>query len=321
VTTNMLKMANRKIYKFSYPKKSPDNNDITVEDTTTSKVVFTNTRIIFITQIDTSWTSSTQKSKTVLKWIYDGSFSFSGNTLATIKSTNIDQITFAGYGLGYDTRSNLTQYSKEGVCSFRFNTPHKNLNTALLDTVKGSLLYNYSTTGENTLVPYLGGRLFASSSVPVSTDRSVIPTSLTSSELKYDWWMDPFSEITKVHRTNRGADTLTGVDKFSDTFIFGNTPEFGSSSDTIVNFSVKDKDALQFSKSAFGVSTWKFAIAKKSGNLNKFLATDTNIVYNQQKGELIFNANGPEAGFGVDGGVFAHLVNAPKLIGALVSFV
>ena len=124
-----------------------------------------------------------------------------------------------------------------------------------------------------------------------------------------------------IKQTTDSVDSLTGTNKTKDTFSFGTAPAFGDQKDSITNFSTKDKDVLLFSKTAFGVSTSKFAIAKKAKDLNKVLATDANFVYNQQKGELIFNANGPEAGFGVDGGVFALLVGAPKLTSASVSFV
>ena len=122
-------------------------------------------------------------------------------------------------------------------------------------------------------------------------------------------------------QTSDAVDSLTGTSKSKDTFAFGTAPGFGDQKDSITNFSTKDKDVLQFSKSAFGVSTGRFAIAKKAKDLNKVLATDANFVYNQQKGELIFNANGSQPGFGDDGGVFALLVGAPKILGSSVSFV
>jgi len=124
-----------------------------------------------------------------------------------------------------------------------------------------------------------------------------------------------------IKQTTDTVDSLTGTNKTKDTFSFGAAPGYGNQKDSITNFSTKDKDVLQFSKTAFGVSKGKFAIARKAKDLTKVLATDANFVYNQQKGELIFNANGPEAGFGVDGGVFALLVGAPKLTSASVSFV
>jgi len=126
---------------------------------------------------------------------------------------------------------------------------------------------------------------------------------------------------TSIKSTSLDADNLTGISKQRDVFQCSAQPGFGDNSDKITNFSAKDKDVLQFSKSAFGVSVGKFAIAKTQKKLNKVLTSDVDIVYNQSKGELIFNANGPEAGFGVDGGVFAQLVGAPKLTGGLVSFV
>jgi len=124
-----------------------------------------------------------------------------------------------------------------------------------------------------------------------------------------------------IKQTTDTVDSLTGTNKTKDTFSFGAAPGYGDQKDSIANFSTKDKDVLQFSKTAFGVSTGKFVIAKKAKDITKVLATDANFVYNQQKGKLIFNANGPEAGFGVDGGVFALLVGAPKLTSASVSFV
>ena len=324
MTTNMLEMENKKTYTLSYPKKSPDDNDVTVTDTTTAKVVFTNSRIIFTSQTDTA-ISSSQKSKTVLKWIYDGSFSFTGNTLATIKSANIDQITFAGYGLGYNTKSNLTHYSNEGAGAFRFDTPYKNLNTALLDTVKGSLLYNYSSSGENTLVPFLGGRLFSSSSVPVSTDRSVIIGELGSTELKPNWWVDPFSSQTEAASSpalasrnstfsaTTAVDTLTGTAKKADTFQFSSSPNYNSSADRITNFSTKDKDKVLISSSVFGLSSkGTFKIANNLKSLDKLSKSKTQFIYSKADGGLYFNQNGTEAGYGT-GGIFAVLEGNPTL--------
>jgi len=121
--------------------------------------------------------------------------------------------------------------------------------------------------------------------------------------------------------TTLNVDQLTGVAKQKDIFVFSAEPGFGVQSDVITNFSAKDKDVLQFSKSAFGVTVGKFAIAKNSKKLNQLLASDTNFIYNQKSGELIFNANGIEAGYGDTGGVFAQLVGSPKLLGSSVSFI
>jgi hypothetical protein len=124
-----------------------------------------------------------------------------------------------------------------------------------------------------------------------------------------------------VQQTNPGIDSLTGKSMNKDTFYFSSSPEYGSNVDKITNFSAKDKDTLQISKNAFGVNSGKFAIAKNLKKLNQLLASDANFIYNRKSGELIFNANSVEAGFGDTGGVFAQLIGNPKLIASSVSFI
>jgi hypothetical protein len=126
---------------------------------------------------------------------------------------------------------------------------------------------------------------------------------------------------TKTLTTTPGVDALIGTAKTKDTFSFAAAPEFDYNIDKITNFSAKDNDVLQLSKSAFGVTAGKFAIAKNPKKLAKLLASDTNFIYNQKSGELIFNANGSEPEFGTDGGVFAQLVGSPKLLGSSVTFI
>lgn len=55
-----------------------------------------------------------------------------------------------------------------------------------------------------------------------------------------------------IYSLGSGVDSVTGVAKRKDTFQFSATPGFGDQKDLITNFSTKDKDVLQFSKSAFG---------------------------------------------------------------------
>jgi hypothetical protein len=126
---------------------------------------------------------------------------------------------------------------------------------------------------------------------------------------------------TNSWNTTTNVDQLTGVAKQRDIFRFSADPGFGAQADSIIKFSSKEKDSLQFSISAFGATTGKFAIAKNTKKLNRLLASDTNFIYNQKSGELIFNANGPEPGFGDNGGVFAVLEGHPKLLGSSVSFI
>lgn len=143
------------------------------------------------------------------------------------------------------------------------------------------------------------------------------------------WFENPFGQnlvstttidFDNIFYTTSNVDNLTGVVKKRDLFQFSSEPTFGAQADIITNFSTKDKDLLEFSKYAFGITVGKFAIAKNSKKLNQLLASDTSFIYNQKSGELIFNANGVEAGYGDTGGVFAQLVGSPKLLGSSVSF-
>jgi hypothetical protein len=154
-----------------------------------------------------------------------------------------------------------------------------------------------------------------------STEWSGYTWKSTELQGRFDWLFNPKNSLISIHQTNLGPDTLTGIAKKKDFFDFQSKPEYGSNTDKITNFSTKDKDQLRFSKSAFGVGTGKFAIAKDTKSLNKLLASDANFVYNQPKGELTFNANGIQSGFGENGGVFAVLVGKPSLVGSSVSFI
>ena len=120
---------------------------------------------------------------------------------------------------------------------------------------------------------------------------------------------------------DEGTDTLTGIKKQKDIFSFTDPPEYESRMDKILNFSSKDGDVIQITLSAYGLSTGRFSIAKNPKKLKKLLAKNIDIIYNQKKGELVFNANKSEPGFGTDGGVFAQLIGAPKLMDSSVLFI
>lgn len=130
--------------------------------------------------------------------------------------------------------------------------------------------------------------------------------------------LSPSQTITTA---KAGADTLTGTSNHKDIFKFDGTPEFGIKKDTIINFSVKDKDILQFNKRDFGLTkTPTFAVAATKKSLDNLLIGSTNFVYFQPNGELIFNANGKLSGTGDSGGVFAALTGNPILNSSSLSF-
>jgi len=145
----------------------------------------------------------------------------------------------------------------------------------------------------------------------------------------FNWVLDPLSSSAgsqsgkspSVILATEGIDKLTGQKKSRDVFEFSTPPNIGSQVDSIINFSYKNKDIIQISEEMFGITTGRFSVARKPKLLKKLLSKNIEVVYNQKNGQLILNANGSEPGYGEEGGVFAELVGAPKLIGDSVSFV
>ncbi|MGD1714814.1 PQQ-dependent sugar dehydrogenase [Dapis sp. BLCC M172] len=126
-------------------------------------------------------------------------------------------------------------------------------------------------------------------------------------------------------RLNGGAanDLLTGGGSI-DRFIFNTNQEFQTEDvgiDTITDFSQTQGDIILLDLRTFT------AINSQSGtgfSINSEFATVTNdqeaetsdavIVYNSENGNLFYNPNGSQAGFG-NGGQFATLTNIPELEG------
>lgn len=118
-----------------------------------------------------------------------------------------------------------------------------------------------------------------------------------------------------------GDDILTGG-KGKDSFEFGsdrsfNPEEFGV--DIITDFKSVQKDTIALSKTAFdkleSVIGKGFSVIAEFDTVNGDKKAETSeafIVYNQKTGDLFYNANGSEPGFG-SGGLFATLEGAPEL--------
>ena len=111
-----------------------------------------------------------------------------------------------------------------------------------------------------------------------------------------------------------GKDALTGGGGM-DAFLLEGNFGFGSKfADTITDF---ENDRLLISKKDFGIGTKPYKTllntVKPEGKL-KFSATKTehDFVYNEVTGQLYFNENGTDDGWG-QGGLIANLEGAPKI--------
>ena len=118
-----------------------------------------------------------------------------------------------------------------------------------------------------------------------------------------------------------GDDILTGG-KGKDRFGFGGVAAFKKADlgvDIITDFQSAQKDSIILSQTTFdkleSVVGKGFSVIAEFETVNGEKKAETSgafIVYNQKTGDLFYNANGSQAGFG-SGGLFATLEGAPEL--------
>ena len=118
-----------------------------------------------------------------------------------------------------------------------------------------------------------------------------------------------------------GNDLLTGGASI-DRFIFNTNEEFQTEDvgiDTITDFSQTQGDIILLDLTTFTAinseSGTGFSIASELAtvtNNQEAASSEAVIVYNSENGNLFYNPNGSETGFG-DGGQFATLTNTPEL--------
>ena len=118
-----------------------------------------------------------------------------------------------------------------------------------------------------------------------------------------------------------GDDVLTGS-KGKDRFEFSSDRSFKQKDfgeDQITDFQSAQKDSIILSQTTFNklesVVGKGFSVIAEFDSVNGDKKAETSgafIVYNQKTGDLFYNANGSQAGFG-SGGLFATLEGAPEL--------
>jgi len=110
-----------------------------------------------------------------------------------------------------------------------------------------------------------------------------------------------------------GRDRITG-NGGADAFVFDKSSGFGKYSfDTITDFNPKEGDLIAISQEAFGgLSRIKFKSISGKRQLRREGRTKKDIIYDNRKGMIYYDANGKQSGWG-DGGEFAKLLGAPTI--------
>ena len=84
--------------------------------------------------------------------------------------------------------------------------------------------------------------------------------------------------------------------------------------DRIFGFNTSSGDMLAISRRVFkGIGSMDFEIAANRKQLRAMAKSDADIIYQESSGQLFFNANGEEKGFGKSGGMFAILEGSPLI--------
>jgi hypothetical protein len=104
----------------------------------------------------------------------------------------------------------------------------------------------------------------------------------------------------------------------ADDFVFDVAQKFSrNTADVVVDFNSAEGDEFVLGSEAFeGLTKVKFKTVGSKKALKKALASKKTIVYFQDKGQLLYNANGKEKGAGADGGQFATVENLADLSGS-----
>ena len=243
---------------------------------------------------------------------FKGSFAYAAD--GALSSGKVTDLTTALKYLGSaeGNSEQITSYIISSTYSDIANFAYFNANAPVLDAngIASGVNFFYKSDATNSNVApnpqYFPAAYW-------SSDRSVVDGGV----FPLDWWSSPFSTAT-----SGTTSSLTGTAKAADLLVFANAPSFGKeNADTITNFNPKEKDKLQIQLSQFGAdAAGTFKIAKNPKALTKALATSTDFIYLKSRGELYYNENGKQPGFG-DGGIFAILEGKPNINSTNIGFI
>ena len=132
---------------------------------------------------------------------------------------------------------------------------------------------------------------------------------------------DPITLIKSIYFSD-GSSLYKGLNQQAQSTAIKMPAKFNKrSADKITNFN-PSTDTLEIDCDSFGIdSSATFAIGKNKKKVKKILAKqDFDFLYDQKKGGLYFNENGPDKGFG-DGGIIAILKGAPDMTANNLEFI
>ena len=120
---------------------------------------------------------------------------------------------------------------------------------------------------------------------------------------------------TRIVNTGKGKKKHKALDDSRDEFRFELAGQFGKrQADRITGFDTEESDQLALGRDVFdGLTDIDLVTVTSKTQLATQSGSSTALIYFEPKGQLYFNQNGDESGYGEDGGLFAILKGGPDL--------
>ena len=109
---------------------------------------------------------------------------------------------------------------------------------------------------------------------------------------------------------------MRAAKRTKDEFVFNLAKEFGhNKADRIINFKTSDGDQIHLDREIFGLSGKPIDLVTVSSNrqLKAQQSQPSQFIYFEPKGQLYFDRNDEQTGYGKNAGLFAILKGGPDL--------
>jgi len=127
---------------------------------------------------------------------------------------------------------------------------------------------------------------------------------------------DDSAALSRVVHSRKGSRNMRAVRHAKNEFVFNQPNEFGKAkADQIINFRPNDGDQIHLDRDIFKGSGKRIDLVTVSSNhqLKTQQSQASRFIYYEPQGELYFDRNGDQPGYGKNAGLFAVLKGGPDL--------
>ena len=127
---------------------------------------------------------------------------------------------------------------------------------------------------------------------------------------------DDSAAVARVIHSRKGPRKMRAVRNEKNEFVFDRPNEFGKAkADQIINFRPNDGDQIHLDRDIFEGSGKRIDLVTVSSHhqLKTQQSQASRFIYYEPQGELYFDRNGDQPGYGKNAGLFAVLKGGPDL--------